>query len=80
MLVNSTVVKGAYFCGHHLNCPEGCSLNITATGTGFVVELTFIAFESAGAKYHGIVILMQDTQNPVVQEKQMQRIIIVYEM
>lgn len=48
-LVHRTVVEGAYLCWHHLYCPEGGAFDVTASGAGFVVELAFITFESAGA-------------------------------
>jgi hypothetical protein len=64
-LVHCAVIERAYLCGHHLNCPEGGSHNVTAAGTGFVVELAFIAFESACTQYHGFDNLMQFKQIPV---------------
>jgi len=64
-LVNCAVIERAYFCGHHFYCPESGSLNVTAAGTGFVVELAFIAFESACTQYHGFDNLMQFKQIPV---------------
>ena len=61
-LVHRTVVQRTYFRRHHLNGPEGGAFDVAATGACFVVEFAFIAFESAGAQYHGFVVFMQFTQ------------------
>jgi len=47
--VHCAVVKRANLGWHHLHCPEGGAFDVAASGACFVIELAFIAFESAGA-------------------------------
>jgi hypothetical protein len=77
-LVYGAVVQRTYFGGHHFNGPECGAPDVATSGACFGIELAFITFESAGAKYHLRVILMQDTENPSFSVRKMRGIRKVY--